>query len=265
MNPVSIVLSGNDNLILELPPELLFEVASHLDLPDILRLCQTSSYFRGLFCSMDQTLWRYLYRRDLSTLRTPPDQNYQQAYLTYFRKIRGTSLDDQLLLASRNGYERMVQRLIDDGATDYTWAMVEAAGRGHRDIVDLMLQLGAGPQPSWVPEETDYDLAMAEAALGGHRDVVQLMLQRGANNYDRAMFQAAEGGHRDIVDLMLQLGATNYDGAMAAAARGGHRDIVDLMLQLGATDYNWAMESAAGGGHRDIVDYLRDYQLHHPH
>jgi hypothetical protein len=239
MNPLPMVLSGNNNLIQlhELPPELLFDIASFLSFPDILRLGCTSTYFRRLFCSGDQTLWRRLYRRDLSTRRTP--YNYQAAYLKYYRESRGKwkSLHQQIEIASRDGYEKMVQRLVTNGATAY-------------------------------------NVVMVVAARGGHRDIVDLMLERGATTYNWAMAAAAGGGHRDIVELMLQWGATDYNGAMNLAARWGHRDIVDLMLQLGAgphpswvpseTDYNEAMAYADRGGHRDIVEYLQNYRRLHP-
>jgi hypothetical protein len=101
MNPGSVVLSGTEtpSPINELPSELLVEIATSLPFRDVLRLCQTSSYFRSLFCSRDQTIWRRLYRRDLSTLRSPKNHHYRQAYLTYFRQIRGKSLIRQLLIS----------------------------------------------------------------------------------------------------------------------------------------------------------------------
>lgn len=43
---------------------------------------------------------------------------------------------------------------------------------------------------------------MASAARGGHRDIVDLMLQLGATDYNWAMASAASGGHRDIVELI---------------------------------------------------------------
>jgi hypothetical protein len=293
MTSTSAVLSGHETplRINDLPPELLFQIATSLSLPDILRLGQTSSFFRRLFCSEDQTLWRHFYRRDLSTLRPLNDDKYQQAYVNYFRKTHGQSLNYQFDLATACGYEKRVFELITNGAglqpkwvpskKDCNYAMASAARQGYRDIVELMLQHVSGLHDSWFMIEaaegghrdivelmlqrgaTDYNGAMAAAARGGHRDIIDLMLQRGATDYDYALAKAAQGGHRDIVDLMFNLGATDYDSAMAKAAGGGHRDIVDLMLHRGAKDYNRAMAFAAEWGHPEIAKYLREHQRYH--
>jgi hypothetical protein len=43
---------------------------------------------------------------------------------------------------------------------------------------------------------------MYGAALRGHKEIVQMMLDLGANNYDEAMANAAEGGHKEIVQMI---------------------------------------------------------------
>ena len=50
------------------------------------------------------------------------------------------------------------------------------------------------------------DTTMNKASYKGHRDIVELMLEKGAIKYDRTMEKVAYGGHRDIVELMLEKG-----------------------------------------------------------
>jgi hypothetical protein len=60
MDPVSIVLSGNDQLLSTLPYELLFRIATHLDYPDIVRLCRVSRIFHQV--CQDDYFWTILYQ-----------------------------------------------------------------------------------------------------------------------------------------------------------------------------------------------------------
>jgi uncharacterized protein len=58
---------------------------------------------------------------------------------------------------------------------------------------------------------------MSEAAGCGHKEIVQMMLGFGANDYNNAMFYTAKGGHKKIVQMMLDFGANKFDWAMAGA------------------------------------------------
>ena len=70
MDLVSAVQSGNDQILSTLPPDVLFDIATRLDYRDILRLCRVSHVFNDLFCREDNSLWRFLYQRDISRIPT---------------------------------------------------------------------------------------------------------------------------------------------------------------------------------------------------
>ncbi len=73
--------------------------------------------------------------------------------------------NEGLWWASEIGAKYWVNYFIEKGATFFDWAMVRAAGGGHRDLVELMIKKGA----------TDFDWAMREAAKGGHREIAKYL------------------------------------------------------------------------------------------
>jgi hypothetical protein len=63
------------------PPDILLEIARHLDYRDVLRLCQTARIFDDLFGKENfGNLWKHLYHRDISREMIPYDQDYQKDY-----------------------------------------------------------------------------------------------------------------------------------------------------------------------------------------
>ena len=187
-------------------------------------------------------------------------------------------LNQRLEYAVRNGYEKLAEDLLDQGANNYDDAMALAALNGYSDLVDLMLSRGA----------TNYNQTMVQAASGGHEDIIDQMLALGATHIDQVVVLAAREGHWNIVNRFLDQLATPetyevvlyqaarydnivlmndminrlgpgpriYNNALAGAARGGHREIVNRMLELGATNYDWAMAAATGGNHYAIVKQM---------
>ncbi len=151
------------------------------------------------------------------------------------------------IYAALKGHIKMLELMLEKGASDFDGAMRAAAKRGHIEIVELMLRKGA----------SDFDGAMREAARRRHLEIVKLMLDRGATNYNGVMVGAAKVGHIEIVDLMIKKGARNYSMAMELAAKVGHIEIVELLMKKGLNiDYNKAMGEAAYGGHREIVELM---------
>lgn len=167
-----------------------------------------------------------------------------------------------MITASTGGFTQIVTQMIQlEYAEDvlhnrtitsihqsFNRAMAEASRWGHRDIVNIMIDMGAD----------NYNWAMAAAANGGHDDIVDQMMILGGNSYNWTMASAASGGHQKIVSRMLEFEADCYDWAMTNAATYGHINIVDQMIKLGATDYESAMEKADKYGHKHIVDHMVD-------
>ena len=92
MDLVAAVQSGDDRILSTLPPDVLFDIVTRLDYQDILRLCRVSHIFNDLFCREDNSLWRFLYQRDISRIRRPASGNYQQAYRKIMDFLRGKNL-----------------------------------------------------------------------------------------------------------------------------------------------------------------------------
>jgi ankyrin repeat protein len=165
------------------------------------------------------------------------------------------------------------QGTIDIRATDsngYT-ALTLAARKGHKDVVELLLAMGAD-----IHARENGDTALLQAAYNGHKDIVALLLDRGAdicardNNRDTALTLAALSGYKDVVQLLLDRGADihtrNDDGdtALTLAAFLNRTDAVELLLNRGADihtrndDNNTALIRAASFGSRDTVKLLLD-------
>jgi ankyrin repeat protein len=178
-----------ESYIVNLPVELIFDIVSRLHYSDIIRLCRTSPVLNDLLCHND-IIWKILYQRDIST--KPPNTSYYEAYRRVIQDTRNFEPNEILIYAAQHGYNQLVERMLEEGANDYNWAMESAAFGGHRDIVERMLEVGA----------TDYNEALESAAFGGHRDIVERMLELVTQGYDDAMIEAAHGGHEDIVELI---------------------------------------------------------------
>ena len=108
---------------------------------------------------------------------------------------------------------------------------------------------------------------MHHAAERGHRTVVELLLQRGVSVGDpdrmdnaTALHWAAEGGHLDIVEMLVELGADVNDreddhqrGPLGWAAFKGRLDVAEFLISKGA---EIDMFSAIALGRVDVVREL---------
>ena len=115
-----------------------------------------------------------------------------------------------------------------DWEEDGDWTALErAAYSGYLDVVEALLDAGAG-ELGW---------PLLESARRGHTAVVALLLDRGVDVHywdDAALEDAAREGHLETVTLLLQRGATARDDMLAAAVQRGHHAIADLLRVHGA-------------------------------
>ena len=87
--------------------------------------------------------------------------------------------------------------------------LILAAGRGHIEIVKLLLENGADVNS----RTKDGDTALIVASKAGHTNVVKLLLERGADvnaknrNGRMALMGATNQGHLNVVKLLLERGA----------------------------------------------------------
>ncbi|MHC4540614.1 MAG: ankyrin repeat domain-containing protein, partial [Planctomycetota bacterium] len=153
----------------------------------------------------------------------------------------------------------LVRSLLDNGiavdspqGTGKT-ALQRSAMNGHKELVKLLLDRGAGmnTQTGW-PGGTPLHLA----AEKGHREIVELLIHKGADvnakregypRGDTPLHSATRAGHKNVVALLIangaNVGAKNDDGRspIDVAMRGRRRDIREL-LQAKAieTCIHWA-------------------------
>lgn len=145
-----------------------------------------------------------------------------------------------------------------------------AAKAGHKDVVRLLLQMGADVNALAFSGISTLQVA----SMHGHLSIVELLLQNNADvnfsnqAYGDALYVASGRGHLPIVELLLRNGsdvnaqAGVYSNALQAASWGGHLPIVELLLQNGAKvnaqggKYGSALQAAAWGGHLPLVELL---------
>ena len=249
-----------ESLLRSIPFDVLYKIVTeYLPSKSIVKLCQTSSYFNRRLCQSED-LWHHLYEQDISVLRVPSEgglpPNWRLAYFQVATDIRDKSPNEVLEIATKNGYEKLAETAITQGATNFNRGLRLASAGGYRDIVDRMLALGA----------TDYKTAMAMAANRGHREIVDQMISLDPKhtNLNFALLRASAGGQRGMVDHLISQGANNLAGAFTEAVRGGHRDVIDLLIQRGALPtvardqfLERSIALADQAGYRDIANYLR--------
>ena len=139
----------------------------------------------------------------------------------------------------------MAELLLLRGAaveTGRTLPLANAAGKGHKEAVELLLAKGASASArgSYYYAESP----ILEAASGGHAQVVDLLLQEGADASDQThwggwtpLHRAASLNHVEVVKLLLAHGAdaslvnSNGDTPLQLAQREGHQEIVEYQSE----------------------------------
>lgn len=116
-------------------------IYQYLNPQDILRLCNTSGYFNRTICQ-DQYLWKQLYKRDISNM-VNNRENYKQKYIQIFKDLTTLNLNEKLIYAARNGYEKVLQYYANNGADihfDSELVLREASKNGHLEVVKYLVE-----------------------------------------------------------------------------------------------------------------------------
>jgi len=193
-------------------------------------------------------------------------------------------------VAAQQGDLKAGKLLLDHGADPnlptYAWPIHFAAGAGHLEFVELLLDHDS----EVFCLDEDGGTPLADAAAGGHEDIVELLLEEGADPKYRdkygkpAIIYAAEKGHRKIVELLAPY-ASVRDRRLAElrlkfAGKGRPtEDVIDFQIAAGrgllrevqkyvesGKDVNaitlggsTALMSAAHGGQIDVLRYLLEH------
>ncbi len=153
-----------------------------------------------------------------------------------------------LMLASGRGHSEIVKLLLARGAgvnsgTGHT-ALMLAANQGYTEIVKMLLNAGAEVNA----RDEDGQTALLATALTGHAGIIKLLLNAGADvnaitqGGHTALIWASLKGHTETVKTLLNAGAevnaktVNGSTALMLASEQGHTEIVQLLKQAGARD-----------------------------
>ena len=189
----------------------------------------------------------------------------------------GSTVGDALQAAAAAGNSTELKEILGRGADinnvcDRGTAIVVAAERNHKEIVQLLIDHGADINP----RGEGGDSALLMASRFGYTEIVELLLDHGAKadiqdrRGSRALSAASKRGHKGVVDLLPSHEAdvntqSDRGNALQAASSLGHKEIVELLLTYGA-DINSvgglcgsALQAASSSGHREIVKLLLDH------
>ncbi|XP_077076992.1 kinase D-interacting substrate of 220 kDa B isoform X4 [Siphateles boraxobius] len=182
-----------------------------------------------------------------------------------------------LTWASYKNRVEVAKVLLDTGANPITtglqysvYPIIWAAGRGHSEIVKLLLEHGAKVNCSDKYGTTP----LIWAARKGHYDCVMHLLENGADvdqegaNSMTALIVAVKGGYTEVVKELLKrnpnVNMTDKDGntALMIAAKEGYTEIVQDLLDAGTyvnipdRSGDTVLIGAVRGGHVEIVRAL---------
>ncbi|KAF3223692.1 hypothetical protein TWF679_000129 [Orbilia oligospora] len=182
-----------------------------------------------------------------------------------------------LHVAAYFGLARAVELLLAERRTDLETKegyngrtpLSVAAGRGHKDVVGLLIKEGANMET----KDKNGDTVLSVAAAGGHKDVVELLIKEGANlenknrNGKTPLWSAVSNRRETITRLLIEakgdISVKDYDGKTLISFAAGRRDKGILLLliervmdaELEEMYYETAC-AAAQYGYEDIMKRL---------
>lgn len=180
-----------------LPLDLFVLILDYFTMDELFALIpvfKTVDEFKNLFNSRAgkvamENFWKY----NISSYLPAPNniEDYSNFITSYNLLHRGSNYKAREYLA-KNGYDMLLIPLLGNKTVYYDIALISAAEGGQIKLVDKLLELGA----------TEYNDALRGAAAGGHLKIVQKMLMLGADSYDEAIADAEANNHPDIAEFI---------------------------------------------------------------
>jgi ankyrin repeat protein len=157
----------------------------------------------------------------------------------------GECWNEILVTACTEGMTELVQRLLNSDSLTFSPkilsnALMAASGRGHAEIVEMLVNRGARVNAQDKKGKTP----LMAACSRGYKDAARALLCNGANvdhasaKGNTALMKAAYYGHADVVQLLLDAGADpqlknkSSMSALILAALGGWHDVVRILEAL---------------------------------
>ncbi|XP_070550854.1 putative ankyrin repeat protein RF_0381 [Ptychodera flava] len=149
-------------------------------------------------------------------------------------------------------------------------ALHDASGKGHADVVELLIKHGADVNA----KEPNKSTSLHAASGQGHADVTELLIKHVADvnaktDYESTALHAASAkGHADVAEVLIKLGADvnakygNESAALHAASGRGHAHVAELLTKHGADvnakdgNESLALHAASREGHADVAELL---------
>lgn len=191
-------------------------------------------------------------------------QHYGDAALIFATHDGYPQIVKNLLLQDDLGYKDLIDARDDTGNT----ALIYAAANGFRQCTAALLRAGADPEV--VNEGAGGRTALMEAAGGGHRDIVQALRMMPNINIDladdhgnTALHYAAYHGHLPVVMDLLKSTPNkeikNAKGQTPAsyAASNGHKGIADVLNRASKKESE-QKEAEEGEEQKDPTDAIVD-------
>jgi hypothetical protein len=184
------------------------KILSELDDRSLLTFCTVSKYGREL--CRNESLWE---KRINS--KYPDSLLFKQTGSTW------------------REYYLKITYYLDKYNEDLYRAFREAAKRGDRDIISLLIKRGIKGVKSW-------NEGLAGATEGGRIGLIKFFIKKGADDWNEGMISAAYAGNEELVKYFIEKGDQEWNfpmywqGGLDAAILGGNKKLIDLFISKGA-------------------------------
>ena len=203
-----------------------------------------------IFLSLDYKSYKACLEVNTSWKELLASESYQKKGKSWFKTDISRD-EDQLWHQASFGKIEEVRRLLSSGmlnvncsgssTRNMTTPLLEAADRGHKEVVTILLEKGAKPNKVHQSGKTPLLVAVDR----GHNEVVKLLLDAGADlendTYRHTPLSCASlYGHKVIAKILLEKGAKadnpsrNGSTPLYEALYSKNLEIVQLLLKYGA-------------------------------